>query len=282
MSDYICKVHQLTLILLLSTLICQGCKTKKQASFGLLNEISNRACLIVQPTAYHCVRFNPDWIVENRIESIIEREYLDGKEGRVHLVTVLEYNTDGYLEFKYSGMGYPKDDSPNKEDIFSRWECETRILDSFVVHGSKIVRFHNEKGKMEKPDTLKMGYSIFNVSKASNYINQENEIVRTYEYDKFKRLISESDSKGKSRFTIVYHSNNKIEIRKFSFWKKQEYSSWLTLDKKGRIIRNFDESNDSTHEFTYDNIGRMIEDEHWFKGKEPNYHTYEYITKDSH
>jgi len=36
-----------------------------------------------------------------------------------------------------------------------------------------------------------------------------------------------------------------------------------------------------THEFQYDSSGKMVEDKHWFEGTEPNFHTYEYIMKNS-
>lgn len=63
---------------------------------------------------------------------IIEREYLDGRNGKIHLVTVLDYNKNGYLKTKYSGHGYLKDDSPEEESIFSKWDYNQEIINSFV------------------------------------------------------------------------------------------------------------------------------------------------------
>lgn len=259
-------------------LVLVSCYTAKKHA---LNATPNTPCLILYPPTYHNVRFNPEWIVQNQIESIIEREYLDGRNGKIHLVTILEYDSNGYLKTKHSGLSYPKDDSPNKKDIFSRWEYETEIIDSFVIHSSKIIRFHNEEGRMEKPDTLQMGGSIYNTNKATEFLNQNGELVRFYEYDKSDRLIAEKNNMGELNYSIIYHDDGKIEISEFSRWQNRQFSSWITLDNLGRIVINFDESNNLTHEFKYDDNGKMVEEKLWFKGKEPNFHTFEFITKDS-
>jgi len=270
-------IFQIILLIILSI----GCNSIKKIESKEEIILDKNGILALYPPTYHCVRFNPDWIVKNDVESIIEREYLDGRNGKIHLVTILDYNSNGYLEFKHSGLSYPIDDSPNKNDIFSRWEYNTEVLDSFVLHNYRIVRFHDENGKMNKPDTLSLSKNKFNTKMASKFVDQENQVISIYEYDKFKRLVSEKNRKGEIRYRIVYHPNNKIEVIKFSRWHNKEFSSWITLDKKGRIIQNFDESNKMTHEFKYDDSGRMIEDKHWFEGKEPNYHTYEYKMKNS-
>jgi hypothetical protein len=237
--------------------------------------------LVLDPRNYHNVSFNPKWIAENNIETIIEREYLDGKNGKVHLVTILEYDKSGYLQTKFGGLSYPKNEEPIKDDIFGRWEYKKIEIDSFITQPSKIIRFHNQKGKMEQPDTLKMGNKIYNIKYANVYLNEEGEMTREYIYDKSNRIIKELNKGGTEAFSVKYKNDQLIEISKFNQWKEKTFSSFIIKDKTGRIIKNIDESNDMTHEFYYDKNGYMIENKHWFKGKEPNYHTYEYVRRDS-
>jgi len=237
--------------------------------------------LILDPRNYHNVSFNPIWIAENNIETIIEREYLDGRNGKVHLVTILEYDKSGYLHTKFGGLSYPKNEEPIKDNIFGRWEYEKIEIDSFIIQSSKIIRFHNQKGRMEQPDTLKMGSKIYNIKNANVYLNDDGEMIREYVYDKSNRIIKELNKDGTEAFSVKYKNDKLIEINKFNQWKEKTFSSFIIKDKTGRIIRNIDESNDMTHEFYYDKDGFMIEDKYWFEGKEPNYHTYEYVKRDS-
>ncbi|WP_417199798.1 hypothetical protein [Bizionia sp.] len=266
-----------SIIFLLILIIAAACSTTKFST----TKLDDAKPLKLDPRNYHNVRFNPEWIAENNIESIIKREYLDGKNGKVHLVSILEYDKNGYLKTKYGGLSYPKSESPTKEDIFSRSEYKIISLDSFIVHSSNIIRYHNENGKMDQPDTLKMGTHIYNLKSAKVYLNENGEVYRKYFYDESDRLIKELDKNGEESFSIKYLENGKIEIVEFSRWKGEKFSSIITKDKFGRIVKNFDESNNLTNEFYYDKKGNMVEDKHWFEGKEPNYHTYEYISNDS-
>ena len=134
---------------------------------------------------------------------------------------------------------------------------------------------------MEQPDTLKMGRKIYNLKNAKTYFNESGELSRKYIYDKSNRLIKELNAEGAEIFSIKYYENGMIEINKFSQWQGKNFSSFISKDKNGRFIKNVDESNNMTHEFYYDENGFMVEDKHWFEGKEPNYNTYEYVKRDS-
>lgn len=266
------------IILLLITICVASCYSSKKIAQVDRDVIQ---CLKIDPSNYHNVMINPAWISKNYISRIIEREYLDGKNGKIHLVTILDYNERGYLITEYRGLSYPKDESPNETDIFSRWDYNQEQINSFVIQTAQIVRFHDRKGKRETPDTLKMAGKLFNLQMKNEFVNDEGEIIWTYKYDNQNRPLTKLNKDGEESFSIVYHSERKIEIKEYSSWTKEHYSSWMTIDKNGRITKDYNESNLSTHEFEYDKNGNMVVDKHWFKGKEPNYHTYEYIKRDS-
>lgn len=250
-----------------------SCSTSKK----IINSSDSESCLSLDPINYHNSNFNSKWLSNNGIKKIIEREYLDGRNGKIHSVSVLYINSDGFLKKKYSGLSYPENDSPNENDLSSKWDYTYEIQDSFLIQKSRIVRFHNEKGKMEKPDTLGMGRSILNMKSATTYHNEKNEIARRYKYDDKNRLIEVIDGEGKSMFKLEYLSEIKIRVEKYSYWSKEYKSSWVTFNKNGQIIKNYDESNNSTHEFLYNEKGEMIEDKSYFKNKEPIYYTFEYV-----
>ena len=241
------------------------------------NTSSIEKCLIVDPLNYNNTRLNPNWIKRNGIKKIIEREYLDGRNGRIHLVTVKYYNKDGYIQTKFSGKGYPKDDSPNETEIFSKWEYTTTHKDSFDFLTYQIIRFFDGQNDLNEPDTLSLTRRMFNVKKAKFYKNEKGKILRTYKYDRYDRLVEELDEKGKKVYNFLYNSPTEIEIEKFSMWFNRFSNTRITLNKQGQIIRNYDDSNEATFEFKYNSKGEMIEEKSWFKNKKPIYNTYEYI-----
>lgn len=267
--------QELLLFTLFAFLIASCSMTKKvQESSQTVN------CLKLDPFNYNKVMFNPQWISQNGITRIIEREYLDGQNGRIHLVMILDFDSTGFLKTKYNGLSYPKDGSPNEKGITSKVNYKVEKLDSFVFHTQQTIVFHNEKGKMKTPDTLSTFGSLHNISNAKAFVSEEGEILRSYLYDKKGRIIKEYYAPEKELlYSIKYHKDDKIEIVQFSTWKNAAFSSWVVTDKENRIISAYDESNESTHEFKYDSHGQMIEDKHWFKNTKPNYHTYEYIKK---
>lgn len=267
------KRSETKILILLIYIVIASCSTSKK----IVSNSKMETCLELDPTNYHNARFNPKWISANGIKKIIEREYLDGKNGKVHTVSVFYYNSDGHKLTRYAGLSYPKDDSPNEKDIFSRWDYDYELQDSFLIQKSKIVRFHNQNGKMEKPDTLGMRISSLNLKSAKVLKNEEGNIIRRYKYDNQNRLTEVIDKEGKSMFKLKYLSDNKIEVEKYSPWKKEYKKSWATFNKKGQIVKNYDESNSATHEFFYNEKGELIVDKSYFKGKRPNYFTYEYI-----
>jgi hypothetical protein len=245
-----------------------------------LNSLSdNIQPLIVDPYNYHKVNLNPIWIATNGISQIIEREYLDGRNGKIHLVTILEYDNDGYITVKYNGQGYPSNDMPDKSKIFSKQIYENKLTKSFVEQTSKIIIYPKQNSENEKIDTICGGWTVYNRDKSIEFRNTDDKIIKTYKYDHENRLVKEISSDGKDLFEILYHDVNKIEITQYSNWFKGNFSSWITIDNQGKIIRVYDDSNKSTHEFKYDKLGFMVEDKHWFQGKELNYHIYEYIKK---
>ena len=78
-------------------------------------------------------------------------------------------------------------------------------------------------------------------------------------------------------YNLKYLTDNRIQVEKYSHWKKEYFNSWATFNKKGQLIHNYDESNRATHEFMYNRLGEMTEEKTQFNNKEPNYHTFEYI-----
>ena len=66
------------LLLLSLVLLLQACKSSQSASIVSANTIINNGCLMFHPSAHRGVRFNPGWIMGKNIETIVEREYLDG------------------------------------------------------------------------------------------------------------------------------------------------------------------------------------------------------------
>ena len=147
----------------------------------VINYSNSENCLTLDPLNYNNAKFNPKWMSNNGVKKVIKREYLDGKNGNIHLVTVLYFNAEGYIKTKFSGLGYPKDDSPNEEKNFSRWDYTYEFQDSFVIQSYRIVRFHNEKGEMNNPDTLSTSISIHNINLAKRFVDEKNEIIRLYE-----------------------------------------------------------------------------------------------------
>lgn len=267
------KFNIYILVFLIISLMLASCFiTNKTAHIS-----ETEKCLIISPLDYDNVRFNPKWISANGIKTIIDREYLDGKNGRIHLVTVEYYDSDGYIHTKYSGKGYPKDDSPNEKDIFSKWDYKIVHKDSFDFLTYHVIRFNDGKNDLEIPDTLSITRRFFNVKHAKFLKNDEGEILGTYRYDNRGRLIEELNEEGISIKKIKYKSDTLIEIEEFFTWFNKTEYSWLTLNKKGQIIRNYDESNENTTEFKYNSIGEMIEAKSWFKNKKPIYHKYEYV-----
>ena len=69
-----------------------SCSLNKKINSNL--DVEN--CLMLDPINYHNARLNPKWLSKNGIVKIIEREYLDGKNGKVHLVNILYFNNNGY------------------------------------------------------------------------------------------------------------------------------------------------------------------------------------------
>ena len=130
---------------------------------------------------------------------------------------------------------------------------------------------------MENPDTLGMGISSINLKSAKILKNEEGEIVRRYKYDNQNRLIEMLVEEGKSMFKLKYLAKNKIEVERYSQWKKEYKKSWATFNTKGQIIKNYNEANSATHEFFYNDKGELIEEKSYFKNKEPNYFTFEYL-----
>jgi len=237
--------------------------------------------LMIDPYNYHKVSFNSNWISSSEITRIIEKEYLDGRKGKLHLITILDFDSNGYVSIKYNGHEYPKNDAPDETNIFSKVVYETEINNSFVTQKWRTIRYLGKSSNALETDTLYSGWKVFNTAKSKIYKNSNNEIITKYEYDAQNRIVKEISGDGEEIYSIIYHSKNKIEIKQYSNWFKGNFSSWITIDNQGRITMVYDESNKSTHEFKYDNLGFMIEDKHWFKDKEPNYHVYEYIKKKS-
>ena len=234
-------------------------------------------CLILDPLSYNNSTFNPKWLSENGVKKIIQREYLDGRNGKIHLVNVLYFNPNGYLKTKYSGLSYPKNDLPNEGNISSKQDYVYEYQDSFLIQKWRTVRFYDQNGKMKEPDTLRMVKGILNLKLASSFKNEKREVVREYRYDNIKRLFEVMDGKGKSMFKLQYISKDKVRIGKYSHWHERYVDAWLTFNSKGQIIKNYDESNTATHEFFYNKKGEMIEEKSYFKNKEPNYMAYEYV-----
>lgn len=259
------------MIVVLCLIVC-SCSMKRK----IVNNPSIEKCLTLDPLNSNNSDFNPKWVSKNGITKIIEREYLDGKNGKIHLVSVMDFNSDGYIKTKYSGKGYPQDDSPNEEDIVAKWIYTYENQDSFIVQKSKVVRFYNQQEKLEEPDTLREVRKIIKLKSAKSYTNKNDEVIRTYNYDKKNRLLEAIDGKGKSIYKLEYPSDNIIQVEIYSHWHKKYAKSWVTLNNKGQIIKTFDESNNGTHKFLYNKKGEMIEEEFFFKDKAPNYLTYEY------
>lgn len=234
-------------------------------------------CLTLDPLNYHNVQFNPQWIAKNRIKKIIEREYLDGRNGKIHLVSVMYYNNEGYIQTLYRGKGYPKDDSPNEDDVSSKAEYTYSQTDSFDIQTHQIIRFHNGEKDLVEPDTLPMVIKLFNRLRAKNFVNEHSEHGRSYHYDEHGRLIKETYGNGEELYSLKFNPENTIEIEEYSTWLGKTINSLITLNDKGQIIRNFDKSNGATHEFKYNSKGKMIEEKSWFKDKEPIYYIYEYV-----
>jgi YD repeat-containing protein len=254
-----------------------SCSSSKK--FSSLDEHTHP--LIIDPYNYHKVNLNPNWIAANEISQIIEREYLDGRNGKIHLITILDYDKEGYITTKYNGLGYPNSNIPDKSNIFSKEIFENKLNKTFVEQSSKIIIYPKINSDSKSIDTIFGGWKIYNRDKSKEFRNIGNEIITSYEFDLKNRLVKEISADGKELFEILYHAENKIEIKQYSSWFKGNFSSWITIDTQGQIISVYDESNKSTHEFKYDKLGFMIEDKHWFQGKEPNYHVYEYIKKSS-
>lgn len=234
-------------------------------------------CLILDLQSANKTSFNPIWLSQNKIQKIIEREYLEGRNGRTHLVTVFYFNVDGYLQTKYSGLSYPENDSPNEKEVFSRRDYYYTKLDSFLIQTEQTVRFHDGNGKLEKPDTLP--YPIIralNVHQATQLKNEQNEAVEYYEYDVLKRLVSIKSKDGTPVFSVRYEPENKIQIQRFSSRSDNVRRAWVTLNAEGQIIKNFEEVSGITSDFAYNDKGELIEEKISIPGKEL-YHTYEYV-----
>ncbi|MGN6440097.1 MAG: hypothetical protein ACTHMM_26455 [Agriterribacter sp.] len=258
---------------LVSSLLIFSCSTSKKA----ISVDDTQKCLILDPTSANKTNFNPKWLSQNNIRKIVEREYLNGKEGKIHLVNVLHFDTDGYLQTRYSGLSYPENDSPNEKEIFSRRDYTYTKQDSFLIQTELIVRFHDGKGKLEMPDTLP--YPIvraLNVHQATQLKNEQNEVVEYYEYDSMKRLTSVKNKDGTLVFSVRYQQDNKIQIGRFSSRSGDVVNSWATLNTQGLIIKNYEESSGISSEFSYNDKGEMIEEKMPVADK-ALYRTYEYL-----
>jgi hypothetical protein len=244
----------------------------------ILNVNYGTACLNFDPQYFGPgAEFNPYWISKNGVRKVIEREYLDGRNGRIHLVTVLYFNRDGYIETKYSGLGYPKDDSPNEQDIFSKWDYTYKYQDSFLIQQQQVVRFFDEHGALEKPDTLDMTQKILNVKKAKKYLDENNRILLKYEYDKYGNLKSVYGFNGLINYRLNYLKRNKIEVEKYSYVSMKIMPSIANFNENGQLVRFDDASSGFTYDFLYNEKGEMIEEKSQFKTRQPIYYTYEYF-----
>ncbi len=85
------------------------------------------------------------------------------------------------------------------------------------------------------------------------------------------------DGDGNYMYNLKYLPQNIVQITQYSSRQKKIITSRLTINKNGQIINNFNEGNNFTHEFIYNEKGEMVEEKSQFKSEEPNFLTYEYI-----
>lgn len=248
------------------------------SSFALYpGKAKDEFCIKLDPTNYHKVRFNPNWLSVKGVKKIIEKEYGEDKNGEPKRVNIIELNSDGYPTARLLGLQNPKMAIPDSVAISSRSEFFYTVLDSFIVQKERVIRFYDRLGKPTDPDTIVAGQKLINIKSAKYYYDKQNKPVQSFKYDKQGRLIESAINELGTIFKVTYRSDQRIEIEHYSVVRKKTEKSIITLNSEGQIVRSISDSKAIIYEFIYNDLGELVEEKRRHKGKVKSHKIYDYV-----
>ena len=234
---------------------------------AIINPINGISCLVIDNSNLYNSNFNPAWISTHQINKVVSTtfynknfiynniENLERKRG----FNVFEFYENGYLKSSSGTDGNPN--RKKEKNTIVKHEYSYEEKDSFLIRDYKQIRFRDKNGKRTKPDTLKVFdfTTSINHTSASYYHHDKKTVAKKYSYDKKQRLIEVRDGLNELKLKYIYHSDNEIELIKYSNWHKNPTNSNLIkINDLGQIIESVNKVEDYTFLFEYDKNGALI------------------------
>jgi len=239
-------------------IVLQGCMQSKKTIQNTSSIINNKSIKFHHDLSGSYFIFNPTWIIENNIESIIEKRSRP-IEGKLWDICYNIYDKDGYL--KSRNFTNKKLDIEN--EIIASSHYITVQHDSFAKQTFKTIKYYDRGLKLTNPDTIDFEFKdVIHKKKTNSFLD---ELI--IESDSDEGLTYSIENEEKSEFTLY------VEI-----FTGQRIGVKFIMDNFGRITRI---EGGSTSELKYDKNGTLRSLSNTYSDEVSTNITYGYKKRDS-
>lgn len=246
---------------------------------AVVQPIKNINCLNNTTDGIGIGQFNPEWIVEHNIKTIVESTTRIMHPKLPTSWDVTEYNNMGYPIESYASSRHPKIKGKGKpeygKEILAARDFTYEEKDSFLIQYKKMALYGKYKEESDSSMWIVMD-NIINISKAKIFHGGKEKDSRYYRYDNFNRLQEVKFGNGELVAKYEYPKKNQIKYSKVYSGLESKDKFLYTLDDKGNLIESYNLENGNTNTFEYNSDGSLHKNNFYWGPVLSYYVTYEY------